>query len=445
MSWIRFSCLRKASLLGVIFFIMLIYYKFKKTVVSQPSVGGRVYIITQTYGGQMTRAIRNMMVQQCWGGTFQKGERVYIVEPFSSESELIHDPQLWNGKGYLDTIARFSDYYDMEFYNELSVKKKGVKLISWEVFRDEAPRTVIVVSIPTRRCLFDYQILEKKDCVISKKFNLFINGLIGYGFQVNTTICLTCSALQKPMLLQDFRKLLLNRHNEITIVINSWRNYEFTLSWLQLPQYCRHAESPRSSDQLVPSSLIINHTRHYLNYFIKKKRIISIMLRIERFLTLSSSGRLNESVQSCLNKTLSIYDTIFSPKTDDTFITVDIGRYGSGIMQNKKEVSFFGKGSIESITESVEYTFNHIYKGKLSLTEWEETFDKSTNGMRERGYIAMLQRNIASESDCLILMGGGSFQQVAAFQYLNNIKQKGMTPFLYTICVADSFKELFAN
>ena len=167
------------------------------------------------------------------------------------------------------------------------------------------------------------------------------------------------------------------------------------------------------------------------------------MLRIERFLTLAVSGRSNESVESCLKKTISIHDDIVdSMENTGTYVTVDIGKYGSGIMQKEGVVSQFGKGSIESITTSVESIFHHLFDTPLTLEKWENTFVNATNGIVERGYIAMLQQNIASQADCLILMGGGSFQQVAGIQYLNNRGRRSLC--LHTVCVSKSFKKTFS-
>lgn len=167
------------------------------------------------------------------------------------------------------------------------------------------------------------------------------------------------------------------------------------------------------------------------------------MLRVERFLTLLLSHRSNRSVQSCLEEVVSIHDKLQSTNEGGTFITVDIGQYGSSRMEENHYFLPNTANSIENITSAVESVFHHIYKGKLTLSNWEKTFTESTGGITERGYIAMLQRNLASQSDCLILMGGGSFQQVAGYQYLSEHKHQSLC--MYTVCVSNSFKQLFSK
>ena len=39
-------------------------------------------------------------------------------------------------------------------------------------------------------------------------------------------------------------------------------------------------------------------------------------------------------------------------------------------------------------------------------------------GMTDRGYVAALQRLLASRVDCMILLGGGDFQAFAVTDYL---------------------------
>lgn len=395
------------------------------------------YIVTQSYGGQMTRAIRNLMVQQCWAGFFQG--RVLITEPFSIESTLVHTPQIWNdlGKGQLHYAARFSDYYNLSFYNEKSVNRGSAQLVTWETFLNNAPRVAVVINIPTQSC----NGVVKSKCFYSKAYQTFIDALTDMGFDIVTRICLTCSAPYYK--LKDFTDLLISNSSNgpVSIFVNSWRNFGLIRTWMEIPDYCKLAENPESSSSfLTPSALVIHHSSRYINNFIQKKHFVGIMLRIERFLTMAASGRSNDGIQSCLSKIMEIFDEMVSLRNVAAYVTVDIGKYGSGVMQKKGAVSRFGKGSLGFITSVVELLFKHVYNATVTLENWEATFINATGGISERGYIAMIQRNIASQADCLILMGGGSFLQVAGFQYLSNKKNTKSTC-LHTVCVPTSFNK----
>lgn len=425
---------------------------------SKPSAG---YIITQTYGGQMTRAIRNMMLQQCWGNSLSN-QSLYIVEPFSSRSNLLHAPKFWSALSdpdATDSAPRFSDYYDIDFYNEYSIHNKSTPLSLWENFIAHAPRHAVAVVTPKTSCSSQLSNTVKDEntqrlsssCSFLKPFRVLVEDLTKHGFAIERTICVTCNELNHPLTLEElYNEIYKDRKvTETTVLISSWRSFGFTSSWLQLPKYCQLGEDPSSSKRLIPSKSIISNTQYYKRNILKSDKVIAVMLRIERFLTLKATGRSDESVQSCINKTLALRDEIRRKRKDlsqsGTFLTIDIGRFGSGIMQNGDVVERFGHDSLQSIKDMVSKTVKDLYNGKYaSIETWEDTFVEASGGVDERGYIAMLQRSIATESDCLILMGGGSFQQVAAFQYIKNHPDPS-SRCLYSVCAADSFEKSVNN
>lgn len=422
----------------VLLCIFIIYLSYVKLIpVFHFKSPGTAYLITQSYGGQMTRAIRNMMVQQCWAGVLDQD--VLIAEPFSMESKLVHKPQIWSDleKGQLHEAARFSDYYNLSYYNAHTIKHGSAQLITWENFLTHAPRVAVAVSIPTHSCR---GVIVDSNCSFTKSYKSFVNGLMDIGFKVVKRICIICSDSHQHYKFNDFAKLF---SNGISVFMDSWRNYKFTNDWIEIPDHCKLAENPESSNSLVPSASVVRHSRYYMDHFIPKERFVGVMLRIERFLTIAASGRSKDSVQSCLIKTRSLFDEIRLLKDLGVYVTLDIGKYGSGVMQNKEAVSRFRMGSIKGITELVESLLTYMYNTTVTLEAWEELFVNATGGISERGYIAMVQRNIASQADCLILMGGGSFLQVAGFQYLMNMESKGGKPCLRTVCVLDSFSTLF--
>lgn len=167
--------------------------------------GANGYIITQTFGGQMTRAIRNMMLQQCWGASL--GYTSYIVEPFSSRSNLYHSSSFWTeaDKGKLYDAARFSEYYDLQHYNLKSQKDKSLTLVTWENFLENAPRNSIVLVIPQQSCTLglredtpNEKLLSK--CSFTKAFQDFITGLKKYNFHVVKVVCVHCNRLHLSLI-----------------------------------------------------------------------------------------------------------------------------------------------------------------------------------------------------------------------------------------------------
>ena len=411
--------------------------------------GGSGYVITQTFGGQMTRAIKNMMLLQCWGATL--GSNLHVVEPFSARSELYHSPSFWDGlvRGKLHNAAKFSEFYDLQHFNKESQKHSSLTLVTWENFLENAPRNSVVLVVPQQTCTRGPRLKAPKvkvmsTCSYSKDFWNFVSGLERYNFRVLKVRCVDCSGLTNPLTLKELRDELYTGLNisNITLIINAWRNYARTSSWLEVPHSCTLSEASSSLTRLRPSISIANHTQYYQYNVIRSQRYVAVMLRIERFLTEQVMGRTNETLLSCKKKVLELYDKIKKESGDmGMFLTLDVGRFGSHVMQNLGAVSRLaahGEDSTRAITYLAKKTIDHIYKGRFTLKTWEETFIEASGGITEMGYIAMLQRNIAKEANCLILMGGGYYQQVAAYQYIQKHPDPS-TRCLHTVCVTPDF------
>lgn len=387
--------------------------KMTITPASRPTDDGvkLTYIITQSFGGQLTRAVKNMMMQQCWAQGLPN--TATILEPFSSKSLLIHSPEIWDSvrRGQMNNAARFSDYFDLKLYNHISVEGRAVPLVMWEEFLLRAPRQVVVVPTPRGSCSNHHL-----HTVMDTNFRAFLKGLQKWNFNIVKVFPINCSDENRgKKLIEVLSPFLLNS----TIAFSSWRNYDVVKSWLDLDSRCNEHKYP--ADRLLPSAKMKMHMQNYRTNILRAKTTIAIMLRVERFLTLKLRSSTSETVDSCLNKTLSQFLQLKQEPVwanSEPFLTLDIGRYGSGIMQKNDAVAKFGE-SLESVTKSVTALLVKVYNGRWgSIEEWEKSFPKATEGIAERGYVATLQRSIAIESDCLILMGGGSFQEVAAKQYL---------------------------
>ena len=357
-----------------------------------------------------------MMMQQCWAHSLSSSAT--ITEPFSSQSLLLHTREIWDSvkRGLTSDIARFSDFFDLKLYNRASVRDSGVPLVTWEEFLLRAPRQAVVINTPHASCSL---IVNKHfDETVDGFFEDFITGLKFLDFKIVKVVPIDCYDRHRK---EKLRTLLSGYLQNYTLVFNSWRNHNVAKTWLHMSPECDMSDK-YPADRLLPSFMMKRHTQNYRSQVLGANKILAIMLRVERFLTLQSSGRSHdETVDSCLDKTMAVYsDLRQEPQwvSSQPFLTMDIGRYGSGIMQSNETVLKFN-ASLESVTESVRQLLVRVYGGRWrSIEEWEGSFLEATDGRGERGYVAMLQREIAVHSDCLILMGGGSFQEVAATHYL---------------------------
>lgn len=420
----------------------------------------RGYIITQSYNGQMTRAIRNMMGQQCWAWSLGKHKgSVSVVEPFSSESKLWHLKRFWDAyeRDELYEAVHFSKYFDIDHYNKLSVSANNSPIVLWDKFLSDfkTPRDIILVMLPVGKCTLSQSKssnnsaveMPSSSCSVGKQISDLTRALKEkHDVSISKKICIDCSVLKRQLTFDELQDMIYGGGDvsKFIVVMNTWRNFAYTQNWLEVPSNCRAEESPKSSDKLVSSKAVIAHSNIYKEKFIKSKRVVAIMFRIERFLTLKVLGHTDKSLSTCIKETLSLHDKLLNQDTavkSNTFLTLDIGRFGSGLMQTKETVSKYNQSSLESIEETVQNMLGSVFKGQFkSLHEWEESFIKATGGITERGYISMLQRDIATKADCLILMGGGSYQQVAVQQYIANHPDPSRQC-IHAVCVSDSFKQ----
>ena len=87
-----------------------------------------------------------------------------------------------------------------------------------------------------------------------------------------------------------------------------------------------------------------------------------------------------------------------------TFVTVDVGTFGSASLKEVKQ----------NTMKAAEYLFSKIHDGALSLRMWEQTFTTIGKGRtKSPAYIAMMQKVIAAKGRVLITAGGGNFLKSA--------------------------------
>ena len=65
--------------------------------------------------------------------------------------------------------------------------------------------------------------------------------------------------------------------------------------------------------------------------------------------------------------------------------------------------------SLEVLNETVPEMFELLFGDSFDQDEWEQSFE-SVAHFKVSGYIAVMQKTLAANSACLVLVGGGSFQ-----------------------------------
>ena len=133
------------------------------------------------------------------------------------------------------------------------------------------------------------------------------------------------------------------------------------------------------------------------------------MFRLEHSAMLAERRLKQYSIENCLQKVVEIAQQLGGRSV----IAADIGKYGSKsfhwAIKDKDKLAVW-----INMTKSTMFELgNHT----LSFEEWEDSYVKAASGETNIGYIAALQRTIASQADCLVLMGGGCFQDITMQRY----------------------------
>ena len=368
------------------------------------------YVLALSYEGQQSTGIRSLVSQQCIVGSLHLP--MYVVEPFIPEStfEGFQRPL----QDYMTNhIPSMKDYFDIDQYNAASEDKGWAKLAPWEDFVKNIPQKVIFVSL---------NVIGKCSCM--PRAELHKPTLpIKVTWSANATEPCYHRSLKPIENLPNREKLCIVRlvnanaepyidlsDGEFEVLFGQWKPDEVTLVFSRscpstyvkktaLTRACNISCEKELNNLLYPSPKLLKHVERYEMTFLRERSNfkVAVMMRSEIM-----------SPRTCIKEVIRFVRQNFT--TDAMFVTADVGRYGSNSVSNNN-IDW-----VQSVKDAVVTILNNT----LTFEEWEDSFTDVTEGMTNGGYIATLQRAIASRADCLVLAGGGNFLKMALYQYLNN-------------------------
>ena len=420
----------------------------------------RGYILTLDYTGQQSAGIRGLLSQQCWVASFDLP--LQIVEPFGSDSRLVHSANLWEAAEMgQQRQVRFEEYFNLEHFNRVSEQASKPPLIPWEQFVQSAPRKIIVLTIGTihhKECLnykedmcsrtqrHNLTALEAftSGCNSSEKMNKAVEFLQSKHFEIVKTVCLNCQNGMPSDLYMTPRKV--NEHifgtlqpAEVTLLINQWR---FSLS---ITAECK--ESPRCqkgalTEAILPSSVLQTDADMYINSIMQAKhsKTVALMIRLEWYL-ITHGGNTRQTVNECLKRVRDLLTKLKEENSSvEILLALDVGKYGSSTLSKHNLKQEY----LDTLVDDMKSLVHTLYSGRWQFEDWEDSFSQVTGGLDDRGYIAALQSTIASKANHLILMGGGSFQKLALIHYIKNHPIASDRSIHY-VCVAVHWEKDFTS
>ena len=372
------------------------------------------YLLGLNSSDALTGGAMNVLSYQCLASKLSP--KVIVVEPFVMDSMYGAVLDVDNRESF-DRVnnVKLREIYDIEAWNKASDGYHYNRLAPWESFIADAPRDLILVENQWWR-----------DCNLSALIEKFSGFFKTFNFRIVKTACLNFKK-SGAMNVGQFKGVVYGEYapEQVTVIIDRLPGIGGVGPW-------NTAVEGRSCSKTNYWGLIINNmpsskrikrdAEEYIKrYFGGKKDFVSVMIRFEHRLSTAKTDKM-AVVKSILEEVHQKWTMVKDRQhLNATFLAFDVGKYGSADFYLLRVIGPMG----EILTE-VHKFFDSLYNGSISYSEWEDSFVEVSgvkSGSGVAGYVAILQKEIASQGRCIILIGGGSFQQSAG--HLHQLNQQG--------------------
>ena len=389
--------------------------------------GPKLYLFSLSYMDQITWATKRLQSLQCWVSEWNYN--VSVVEPFVFAGAHLGVPI--DNEQNLHKTLRFGDIFDIDAWNSGNPGYYP-KLVSWHDFEQQAPKTVVIVQIVYNR---DYRCTEneytEEQCSFTLTSKFFNRVLALRKFVVLKRVCINFKWFQS-LTKEEFNKLIFHHVPQdlpITVVFNEWRgtprDVKNIACFIQVTGgHCSplHSSLTKSKDRImVPSVKIEDRRRAYvLQYLNAKSGYVAVIIRWEKVVLCDFYQKSWNIFRyctgtNCVRKIVDyVKSTYLKEGLNATFLSIDVGRYGS---------STFNSPQIK-VTDFTSYT-EHLLRlfNSLSLAEYEQRFEKISE-TTSPAFVSQLQKAIAANARCLLLVGWGAFQEHTLWLYKQQAKQQ---------------------
>ena len=376
---------------------------------TQSSLG---YIMALHYSDQLTGSCANVLNLQCLAGHHL--DNVRVVEPFLLMTNVLGiNLSSYNNWHNLpkENSVKLSNIFDIKAWSKYSDSRHYSPLVSWESFiQKHPPLLILVYHTWTLECSHQNHL----HMVIRDATKNFVQG---NGFEIVRHVCLD---FRKTNIISPKRLIdeIYGTYNpsSVVVIFNVWggiildkvTNYRLAVSGTR----CNRLNDQRLSrhSELV-SRDVIKYTSRFMN---NTKKYVAVMIRFEYYGI--KHKLINQSPESQRRQLLECFQNIGSKleslKHDKsikhTLLTMDFSKHGSKDLRGNKSPYL----NMTVLNETVPKLFEVMFGKLFDQDEWERSF-VSVAQFKVPGYIAIMQKTLAANSDCLLLVGGGSFQESA--------------------------------
>jgi hypothetical protein len=408
------------------------------------------YLLNLKYDGQLASAEHALVLQQCWLSALNLSS-IYIVEPFLRTTVYQGYPPGQFAREFKNPLV-FSDLHDLAHYNSVSRRRGFAQVAKWEHFLENSPRRVVFVNLasphfPQTNYSIECRDTSSRNCCLIQPIPDGMNFFLKNGFCIVRVINLHGPehTLGDP----SVRETLFGpwKPEDVTVIFNHWTQANSAQHFSQCYRIFRRSVM---TDLLVPSKQLLKESRAYRERFLggRAEHMLSVMMRVERVIEQSVEG--GHAVIAKQNRTtrkayldkcfMTLFETVNRLGAETRpFVMTDIGRFSSSSWNRILLELNYSKTEARHVFDMARASVERL--ANQSFADWEYTFVHSANSSRWRSpaYVAALQRAIAVEGDCLLLFGGGNFQEVALSAYLQKHPSKS-TQCVRFVCVSRSLK-----
>ena len=420
------------------------------------------YVVALRYSGQQATGAGTLVALQRW--VRDVCLPVTVVEPFVQNSVF------GTYRSSLPAV-RFSDLFDLELFNRVSLGEGLPELTPWETFLAAAPRHAILVKmirvekhapLPPPSVVWTQSPGRRNECWAGQGEG---GSDGGNGSNTNSYAAVLQERLCYVRVVASHYQLTSSRSlqaaevctsvlggmdpTSLTIAFQLWRAPWHTTPPIPPPPLAPHSLRPTSAlnipsscschsrekgtgdggpvpSRLQPSSRLLQHVQQYKQQFLHSfpgSSYVAVLLRGERAVRLLRYSKSRKShpnmpvlLRECLQRVVSNTTALVGPRrTRDVFVMADIGQYGSGSWETTIPSNQSERGVVEGMLRSA---VEELYGRRWTFEQWEKSFSRVTGNLTDAGYIAALQRTVASRASCLVVLGGGSFHELVIRSYL---------------------------
>ena len=372
---------------------------------------------------EQTNGARNMWQLQMWAKTL----KMRVIEPFAVNSMFGVIGALPN---YTQAL-RFSDYYDIDKWNKGATFYGGSSLLQWEEFLSNAPHKVIVLYTLLRAASkpivvtygkndlkrykpFKYEQISTKDMQwLTENFNI-----------VRVVNFIRDASKVHPMSLEELNSYVFGEYSptEVTVVIVNWIGMGTDIWRIQLSKSINNSflksvnvdfHHPNTSLPLSPSKRVLNAYENYVSKYVGDHKYIGITFRTHCILRYEMpKASFSVKSQYLLNCSKQLRKTLDKIRNKwEIFLAYDLGTLGSDGYYSPDDQRLF------PLRDQI---FSDVFNGTIQVKQREEMLINATGGILDRGFIAMLEKTIATHADCIVLLGRfSSFVESSASVYFS--------------------------